>query len=1060
MKPLGPTYDPLRVEEEVARWWAERNIPSKQVDLRRGKPLFSFLEGPPTANGFMHIGHARGRAMKDAVLRFEAMRGRHVWRRAGWDCQGLPVELEAEKNLGVKTKKDIEGIGLERFVEECNRIVDFYIEHWRRVSERLGLWLDYENAYETRRDKYIEFVWWFLKQAYEKGLLKEDFSVVPTCPRCETSLSSHEVSLGYTTMRDPSIYVKFPLEGKNSEYVVIWTTTPWTLPGNEAITVHPDYVYARVRVGDEVWILAERLVEPVMRQLGIGEYRILESFPGSRLEGLKYRHPLAEEVPAHGEHKGRYDHSIILGEHVSLEEGTGCVHTAPAHGPEDFEVGQKYGIPVFCPVSQTGVFTSEGGKYEGKFFRDANGEILEDLRAKGLLAWAGEIEHEYPLCWRCGTPLLYRADKQWFLKIPAVRSLLLRENEGVEWFPEWAGRHRFGEWLEGIGDWCISRSRVWGSPLNVWKCEKCGGIVVVGCREELKRLARRLPVRLELHRPWVDQVVLACPKCGGDMFRVPFVLDCWLDSGVAHSAGVNALEDKEVFERLFPYDFVTEAVDQTRGWFYSLLATSVILYGKAPYRKVLCQGLVLDKYGQKMSKSRGNVVWAEDVLKAYGADVVRVYLLGKAAPEDTLLFDWEELKQVKRTLTVVWNVFSFATTYMTLDKFNPRSWRLEEVSPHLKVEDRWLLSRCQTVIGRVTENMERFRFHLALRELLNFLVEDVSRFYVRLVRKRVWVEAPEPGKNAAYYTLYRVLLDALKLMAPLTPYLAEKLYQALSMEEAESIHLCDWPKPQRELVDERLEADMETCRRALRAALALRQKGQVKLRWPLRKLVVSPSDRRVEEALKRFSEILASQANVKEVEVLEAGRPPPFIGLGLKPNLASLGARFKGLAPKIARAVEELGSEAAKLFREKGQLRVEVEGEAFTLGREDLTVYERIPENFMAEEFDGGKLFLDLSRSRELMAEALAREVVRRAQTMRKEMGLHVEDMVEAEIGFENSESLEMAASKAEYLRREVRIERLDLKELGEVSPREGGYFREWNLDGEKVRILLRKVRS
>jgi len=1059
LKELIPVYDPLKVEKGIFRWWTERGIPYKHAALGKGKPLFSFLEGPPTANGFMHIGHARGRAMKDVVLRFETMRGRHVWRRAGWDCQGLPVELEAEKNLEIKTKKDIEKVGLEKFVEECNRIVNFYIEHWRRVSERLGLWLDYENAYETRRNSYIEFIWWFLKQAYEKGLLKEDFSVVPTCPRCETSLSSHEVSLGYTTVRDHSIYVKFPLEGGNKEYIVIWTTTPWTIPGNEAVTVHPDYFYVKVKVEGEVWIMAEQLVKPVMSQLGIGEYQVLEGFPGAKLEGLKYRHPLAEEVSAHEKHRGRFDHSIILGEHVSLEEGTGCVHTAPAHGPEDFEVGLKYGIPVFCPVSQTGFFTAEGGKYAGRFFRDANAEILKDLEVKGLLVWAGEIEHEYPLCWRCGTPLLYRADRQWFLKIPAIRRLLLQENDRVEWFPEWAGRHRFGEWLEGIGDWCISRSRVWGSPLNVWRCEICGEIAVVGSRDELAKLARRLPERLELHRPWVDQIILACQKCGGDMFRVPFVLDCWLDSGVAHSAGVNALENRELFERLFPYDFVTEAVDQTRGWFYSLLTTSIILYGKTPYWKVLCQGLVLDKYGQKMSKSKGNVVWAEEAMETHGADIVRAYLLGKAAPEDILLFDWEELKQVKRSLTVVWNVFSFAITYMMLDRFNPREWHLKRVSQYLKAEDRWLLSRCQTVIRKVTASLEKYKFHLALRDLLDFLVEDVSRFYVRLVRKRVWVEAPEPGKTAAYYTLYRVLLDALKMLAPFTPYLAEKLYQAISAEEAESIHLCSWPRVDESLLDLELEAGMEVCRKALRAALSARQRGQVKLRWPVRRLVVSPLNPDVEKALERLSEVLAGQANVKEVKVLKVGEKPSPVGFRLRPNLASLGGKFKELTPKIVEAVEELDEKAAERFQEAGELEVQVEGKTIRLGKGDLTISEKLPENFLAEEFEGGKIFVDVVRTRELMAEALAKEVVRRAQVMRKEMGLNIEDLVDAEIGFESRESLKLAASTADYLKREVRIRSLKLGGLGDLSkPDMESLLKEWDVDGEKIRIMLKRL--
>jgi len=1057
VKQLPSTYNPLEVEEEIASLWEEKRVREKHFNLREGNPLFTFLEGPPTANGFMHIGHARGRAMKDAVLRFETMRGKHVWRRGGWDCQGLPVELEAEKNLGVKTKRDIEKIGLERFVEECNRIVDFYIDHWRRVSERLAIWLDYDNAYETRRNRYIEHVWWLLKKAHEKGLLKEDFTVVPVCPRCETSLSSHEVSLGYTKLKDPSIYVKFRLEGKPNEYILIWTTTPWTIPGNEAVSVHPDAEYVRVRVDGEVWVLARSLLNRVMGELGVEKYEVLEVFPGSRLEGLKYEHPLGEEVPVHRSHKGAFDHAVICGEHVSMEEGTGCVHTAPAHGPEDFEIGSKYGLPVFCPVNQQGIFTSEGGKYAGKFFREVSREVIADLEAKGLLAKKGEIEHEYPTCWRCGTPLLYLADKQWFLKIPAVRGLLLSENDRVEWFPEWAGRHRFGEWLAGIGDWCISRSRIWGSPLNVWRCKGCGEIEVIGSIEELKRKAKSLPERLELHRPWIDRVVLPCPKCGGEMFRVPFVLDCWLDSGVAHSASIDSLKNPELFSRLFPYSFVTEAVDQTRGWFYSLLATSIILYGKAPYRQVLCQGLVLDKYGQKMSKSKGNVVWAEDVLKSYGADIVRTYLLMKAAPEDVLLFDFDELKQVKRSLTVIWNVYSFAITYMLLDRFNPEEWPLEKVKPYLEVEDRWLLTRLQTVIGKVTGSLERYRFHLAVRELLNFLVEDVSRFYVRLIRKRVWVEAPEMGKMAAYTVLYRALMDSLKLMAPFTPYLADRLYQALAVGGPESIHLADWPKVDLNLSDEKLERDMEICREALRAAMAARQKGQVKLRWPLKTLIVSPRNVEVKKALERLKGILSSQANVKEVQVLGVGETPGFVEVKVKPDLARIGSRFKSLTSKILAELEKIPPAEIERFQREGFLEVEVEDGRVKLGMGEISLVERLPENVVAEEFEGGKIYLDVERTKELLAEALAKELVRRAQVMRKELNLNIEEQVDVEVGFENLENVKLLKGLEDYLKREVRIRKLRLAGFTEVSE-DGGYLKDWEIEGEKVRIVLRRV--
>ncbi|WP_309491956.1 isoleucine--tRNA ligase [Candidatus Hecatella orcuttiae] len=1062
MRNLKPSYDPIEVERKVSEMWVKNRIRDKLSKLRETGPLFRFLEGPPTANGFMHIGHARGRAMKDAVLRFEAMRGKNVWRKAGWDCQGLPVEIEAEKNLGIKSKGDLEKIGLSRFVEECSRLVDFYIQHWRKNSERLGLWLDYDHAYETRKDKYIEFVWWFIKKAYEKGLLKEDYKVVPTCPRCETPLSSHEVSLGYATLRDPSIIVKFQLEDKPGEYILIWTTTPWTLVGNEAVSVHPDHTYVKVKVGEEVWILAEELRSRVFQQLKVEDYVKVDSFNGRKLEGAKYVHPLMEETPAHRRHSNLHDHAVICGEHVSMEEGTGCVHTAPAHGPEDFEVGARYGIPVFCPVDQKGLFTGEAGKYGGIFFREANKAVVEDLKRKELLVWSGEIEHEYPTCWRCGTPLLYRADKQWFLQVSLLRERMLGENSSVQWFPEWAGRNRFGEWLCNAEDWCISRTRVWGSPLNVWKCGKCEALKVIGTREELVKEAKKLPSRLELHRPWIDEVVLKCPRCGEEMSRVPFVLDCWLDSGVAHSASINALEDPQLFQRLYPYDFITEAVDQTRGWFYSLLATGVTLYDKTPYVKVLCQGHVLDKYGQKMSKSKGNVIWTEEILNLYGADVTRFYLLGKAAPEDTLLFDVEELSQVKRVLNVVWNVFAFAVTYMQLDRFNPEDWPLEKIWKQLKDEDRWLLSRCQSMTGKVTENLVNFRLHKALREVFDFLVEDVSRFYLRLIRRRTWIEAEAVEKMTAYTALYTVLLEALKLMSPFTPYLAEELYSALSPGKPESIHLCSWPERKNELVDETLERDIQICREALKAVLAARQKGRIKLRWPVRTVTLLPSDQAAHEAFTRRKEILLNQANAKEVLILRPGERPPFLKLKLQPQHASLGLKFKSAFPKVLAGLEKMGEGTAlQLLQEKGEVEVSVEGETYKLQKEDFKVEEIYPSSIVAENFDHGRVYVDTAKTPELLAESAAREIVRRAQLMRKDMQLNIEDYVDATLGYASSETLSILKQMEDYIKTEVRIRNLRLKNIENVKPAgEGAYLKEWLVGEEKIKILLERIRS
>ncbi len=1060
MKEIKETYNPVKVEEEIQKWWKENNIQEKVFSFRKGAKLFRFLEGPPTANGFMHIGHVRGRTMKDVVLRFETMRGKNVWRKGGWDCQGLPVEIEVEKNLKIKSKRDIEKIGLDVFVKECNRLVDFYIEHWRKNSERLAVWLDYDNAYQTRKDDYIEFVWWFIKKAHEKGLLKEDLKVVPTCPRCETSLSSHEVSLGYATIKDPSIYVKFKLEKKPNEYILIWTTTPWTLPGNEAVAVHPEANYAKLRVDNETWIVGEKLVEKVMDELKIKNYSKIETVKGKDLEGLKYIHPLVEEVPNHKKHTGRFDHAIICAEHVTLEEGTGCVHTAPAHGPEDFDVGIEYGIKIFCPVDQTGHFTAEGGKYFGLYFKDADKQIMEDLKRKGLLVFHGEVEHEYPLCWRCDTPLLYRVDKQWFLKVSNLREKLVDENKEVEWIPKWAGENRFGEWLANAEDWCISRARIWGTPLNIWKCKKCGNIKVVGTRNELKRLAKKLPTHFELHRPWIDQVILPCEKCGDEMVRVPFVVDCWLDSGVAHAASLNYLQSQELFKKLYPYDFITEAVDQTRGWFYSLLVTATILFNSSPYKKVLCQGHVLDKFGQKMSKSRGNVVWAEEAIKTYGSDVLRAYLIWKITPEDALLFDPDEVKQIKRILGIIWNVFVFATTYMVLDKFNPEDWPLEKVYNKLQIEDKWILSRCQNVIKNVTENLEKLQLHKALREIFDFMVEDVSRFYVRLIRRRTWIETEETEKFTAYTTLYTILTEILKLLSPFTPHFTEILHQHLPIKGLESIHMADWPTINERFLDLKLEKDFKVCRETVKAVLTARQRKRFKLRWPAKTVLISPSNKNVKESLLRLKNVLMNQTNVKDVIILDVDEKPSFIKIKVKPS-PSLGVKLKSLTPKVLEKLNQIGDEnlTKKLLEEK-KIEVKVNGEKIVLDEEDFKIFEEIPESISKEDFVYGCVFVDVTKTPEIVAEALAKEVVRRAQLMRKEMRLKIDEWVDAVIGFEDPESRKLLETMEEYLKTEVRIRKLNLTSLDRVELKENAYLREWLVDDEKIKIRLEKIFS
>jgi isoleucyl-tRNA synthetase len=1060
MRELTGLYNPIELEPKIQTWWRVNGIQEKVEMLRQGSKIFSFLEGPPTANGFMHAGHARGRAIKDAILRFYTMKGFNVWRRAGWDCQGLPVEIEVEKKLKLASKRDIEKVGVENFVKECNLLVDFYLSYWRENSEKLALWLNYDEAYETRKDEYIEFVWWTIKKAYEKKLLKEDLKVVPTCPRCETPLSSHEVAQGYEIVKDPSIYVKFKLIGKNNEYILIWTTTPWTIPGNEAVSIHPDYEYAWVKVGSEKWILAKELVKRVMNTLKVDDYQIGEPVKGKELEGIKYEHPLLNEVPIHHQHKGKYEHSIICGEHVTLEEGTGCVHTAPGHGPEDFEIGKKYGLTVFCPVDQVGCFTSEAGKYAKQFVKNADSEIVADLRNKGLLVMYGEIEHEYPLCWRCGAPLIYRVDKQWFITVGSIRERLVEENEKINWVPKWAGENRFGEWIANAEDWCISRSRIWGTPLNVWRCQNCGDIKVIETIEELKKSAKKLPLHFELHRPWIDEVVLECERCRKEMKRVPQVLDVWLDSGVAHSASINFLKDRSLFDMLYPYDFITEGVDQTRGWFYSLLTTGVILFGKAPYKRVLCQGLVLDKFGQKMSKSRGNVIWTHEVLKKYGADLLRTYLLWKAAPEDALAFDYEEIEQVKRGLTILWNIFAFSITYMLLDNFKPEEGQTEKFLEYLKEEDKWIISKSQTVIKEMTDYIENLRPHKAIRSLLNFIVDDVSRFYIRLIRRRTWIEAKEMDKTAAYVTLYEVLLTITKLMAPFAPHLAEELYQHLAEEGKESVHMCDWPIFKEYFVNEKLEKEMEICRETVKASLAARQKKQIKLRWPVKKLIIIPFTIEVMEALKNQKDILANQVNAKEVAIGKPNEKPYFMQIIVEPNYNAIGPKFKSKTAQIVSQLKKMDiNKILNQLSEKGEIEVALDEKIFKLAKEDILIKEIIPEHISFQEFAYGRVYVDVTKTPELLAEAFGKEVVRRAQIMRKELQLKIEEYINMVIQPEEKDTLELITKMKDYIISEVRVKSfrvLNPQEKLELNPK--AYLKEWDIEEERLKICIEKL--
>jgi len=864
-------YSPKAVESHILEFWKENKIYEevKKNNCSDERPLFRFLEGPPTANGFMHVGHARGRTFKDIMLRYMRMKGFCVWDQGGWDTQGLPVELEVEKMLKFKSKKDIENYGIDKFIRECQKLVDYYIKHWREASERLGLWLDYDNAYETRNIKYIESVWSFLKAMWERNYLYEDLRVVPVCPRCETALSSHEVALGYKTIKDPSLYFKVPLIDEANTYLIAWTTTPWTIISNEALAVHPNERYIKVKVGDEYWIVAEKRLQSFVNEAKIKEFEVIEAFPGSSLFNRKYLHPLDDEVPEHRNHEP-INHRILIAEWVSMDEGTGIVHIAPAHGPEDFELCKKYGVKLFKCIQKNGIFNSEAGKYSGKWFKDVNNEVINDLKQKNLVVHIDEIEHEYPHCWRCETPLMFYADKQWFIRIDPIKDSMITENRRVTWYPDWAGK-RFEDWIKNARDWCISRERYWGTPLPIWTCKKCGYRVAIGSIDELHKYSGALIH--DIHRPWIDSIVFRCPRCGDDMVREPYVVDVWLDSGMAHTASLNQLDLIGKMKQLFPYDWITEAIDQTRGWFYTLLFTSTALYSSTPYKAVLCQGHVLDKYGKKMSKSRGNVIWAYDFMERNGADVLRLYLVSKAAPWDNINFDPDEVREVKSVLDILWNSINFADTYMELDKWSALS--INRDLEYLQPIDYWLIYELNNLIKNVSQAIEVNELHRAVRDIFNFIVEMLSHRYITVIRPRVWLEEEAIEKRAAYTTLYISLSSVIKLLAPFAPFITEYLYQYFVKKYSpqsiikKSIHLEQWPYIPENLLNEEFWRVVRILFDISEEILSIRAKNNIKRRWPLKKAIIKLKNPSEFNVFNKAKNVVQIYSNIKDVVIVD-----------------------------------------------------------------------------------------------------------------------------------------------------------------------------------------------
>jgi len=1046
-------YNPQVLEEKIEAFWKENDVYNKVKKAREDGLDYYFLDGPPYVSGAIHLGTAWNKIIKDMVIRFRTMQGYNVRRQPGFDMHGLPIEVKVEQALGLKYKKDIEEkVGVENFIKKCREFALTNLKIMTEQFKMLGVWMDWDNPYMTIKNEYIESAWFTLKKAWEKGLLEKDQRVLHWCPRCETALAEHEVRGEYKIREDPSIYVKFPVEEKENEYLLIWTTTPWTLPANLAVTVHPEYEYAKVKVfldgKEEYWIIAKALVERVLHEAG-AKGEIVEEFKGEELEGIRYVHPFLEEYPRQKEFREKYEwaHRVILGEHVTLGEGTGLVHTAPGHGEEDFEIGKQYGLPIYSPLDDEGRYVE--GKWEGKFVKDADPEIIEYLKEKGLLVKAGTIEHKYPHCWRCKTPLIFRATDQWFLKISKVKDKIIEENDkNVTWYPDWV-KIRYDNGVMNSGDWCISRQRYWGIPLPIWVCESCGNVHVVGSFDELKEMSKE-PIEkdfheVDLHKPWVDTVVLRCPKCGGDMKRVKDVLDVWFDSGIASWASLDYPRRKDLFERLWPADFIVEGEDQVTKWFYSQQAASVVAFDTVPYKKVAMHGYVLDEKGDKMSKSLGNIIRPEEVVQKEGRDPFRFYMLWATTPWENLRFSWKGLAQVKRMLNILWNVYILASTYMSLDKFDPTKVNPEELP--FREEDRWILSRVNTLIDAVEDGIETFYLTRATRAIEYFVIEDLSRWYVRLIRKRLWIEKDDPDKLAAYWTLWKVFDVLLRLMAPFTPYITEEIYQNLirPFSGKESVHLEDWPKKDESWVDEELEREMEIVRKIVEAGSAARQRAKIKLRYPVRQILIETEDETTKKAVERLNYLLKDQLNAKEVKIAKVERE-----IRVKPNFAKLGPHFKGDAKLIAKWIDEQNDRELYEKLMQGKLKVEIEGKEFTIEREHIVVEEELPDFLVGEEFDHGKVFVDKTLTRELMMEGLAREFVRRIQEMRKHLDLDVNDriMVYIETTEENKELLQ---NMLDYIKGETRAVDVRFEEAK-------GYVVEW--PEVEAKIGIEKVES
>lgn len=1043
-------YNPEEVERAVLKFWEDNQIYKKVKAKNKGKKPYYFLDGPPYTSGRIHLGIAWNKALKDCILRYKRMCNFDVWDRPGYDMHGLPTAHKVEEKLGIKTKEDIPKFGVDKFIEECKKLSLENMERMNNDFIRLGIWMDFKNAYQSITQTFIEGEWWLIKKAYENKRLYEGERVMHWCPNCRTVLAKHE--LEYKTIKDDSVFVKFPVKEKEKEFLIIWTTTPWTIPYNLAVMVNPELDYIKAKVDDEIWIVAKGLAGALINGIANKRFELLEEFKGEKLDNLRYIHPLYDEIPIYKEfEKYHRVHTVVLTtEYVNLSAGSGLVHSAPGCGPEDYEVGHRYGIPPFNNLEEDGTFPKEMGKFAGLIARVHDYKVIEELKRKRVLIATTPVEHEYPHCWRCRKPVIFRTTKQWFFKIEDLKEVMRKLNKKIFWQPSWAGYKWFDSWLENLRDNSITRQRYWGTPLPIWKCENCNDYIVIGSVNELKELAGYVPQ--DLHRPWIDEVTIKC-SCGGIKKRIPDILDVWIDAGTTSWTCLDYPKNQKLFKKLWPPDFILEGKDQIRGWFNLLFVASMVSMKKPSYKAVYMHGFVQDALGRKMSKSLGNIISPYEVINKYGADTLRYYMIGGADPGLDINYNFDDVKVKYKNLVVLWNIHKLLIEYSKLIDINPNNIDslLEEM---FSSEEYYILSKLHSTIKGVTSLFEEYKINQVPWKVEELFLE-LSRTYIQLVREKLSV-GKEEDKKIVLYVINKVLIEVLKLFAPIAPFITEMIYQNLKQEfglELDSIHLYEWPKYDEKYINIKLERNIKLVSNIIQAALSGRDKIKRGVRWPLKELIITTTDKHVIEAVERLGEIIKRQVNVKELRIQES---LPDIKLDIKLDYRQIAADFKEKTPKIiAKFSAKSSATIARHLKDEDRFIMKIDNEKITLTKEHLIIKRVVPPNYQEVEFSNGFLYLNKTLTEELESEGYAREIIRRTQNLRKKAGLNKKDRIVLFI--KTSEDLkELLKEWVEKIR--VRVGATKIK-VSELNPsRRHKYYSKEKIKTEEIEIFFDKI--